>query len=94
MLGTIVCLHFTSQSYNYGHGRQIICIFLDDWLNSGFDTWLLALLVGARHAIKANDKCKQSFPWLLSATNMGCGPREGEWSCMCLWINGQEPRET
>lgn len=84
----MACLCFNSQSCNYEQHSQIICIFLDDWLNSGCDTWLLALLVGARHAIKASDKCKQPFPQLLSAANTGCGPGEGEWSCLCWWISG------
>lgn len=35
-----------------------------------------------------------SFPWLLSAADVGCGAGEGERSCTCVCISGQAPSET
>lgn len=70
-------LHFNSQSCHYGHRRQIVCIFLDGWLNSGFDTWLLALPVGPRRAIKANDSSKQFFSLALISCRRGLWSRGG-----------------
>jgi hypothetical protein len=61
-LDTGARLHVNIQSYNYGacagHHREIICIFLADWMNASFDKWLLAVLVGTIHVIKTSHICK------------------------------------
>lgn len=73
----MACLCFNSQSCNYEQHSQIICIFLDDWLNSGCDTtrgcWLYWQVQGmpSRQVTNANNPFPGSYQLQTQVVDQG-----------------------